>query len=400
MQGGLSIKEQTELNMWLNSSADRRKFFDELQNEEVLNEKVKTFYAIDKAELWEMTREKIKTSRAGYKIGTKKQLWYKITAAAAIVMILSLGLYFYKNKSARSGQSSIGLAKHDIAPGISSATLTLANGKKIILSDAANGELAKQAGIVISKTANGQIVYKVNNASQTQTGQFNTLSTAKGESYKMQLPDGTLIWLNAATTIKYPASFSTMKFRRVELEGEAYFEVAKDKTKPFIVSTRPGSNGAGQEIKVLGTHFNVNSYTNEPVVTTTLLEGSVHVVPLLPLPGAGLSSSGTKVGVILKPGQQAINKHDDIKVVKADLEQVIDWKQGDFYLNHINFKTAMRKIARWYNIEVVYDASVSDSIESGGWISRNKRLSEVLQSIEATGQVHFKVEGKKVIVFK
>jgi len=385
MQGSLSAKEQAELDMWLNSSADRRKFFNEFQDEEVLNEKIKTFYAIDKAELWDMTREKIKTSGADYKIGTKKQLWYKITAAAAIIMVLSLGLYFYKNKPDHSLKSSISLTKQDIAPGTSSATLTLANGKKIILSDAANGELAKEADIVISKTADGRVVYKVNSASQTQTGQFNTLSTAKGETYKMQLPDGTSIWLNAATTIKYPASFSAMKFRKIELEGEAYFEVAKDKTKPFIVSTRPGSNGAGQEIKVLGTHFNISAYADERSYITTLLEGSIKI-----------TNSGTAESKILKPGEQAV-LNQQIQVSNANTEAAMAWKNDVFYFADEPIQDVMRILSRWYNVDVVYKQPIP-KIGFWGQISRNKKLSEVLEVLEVTNGVHFKIEGRRVIV--
>jgi transmembrane sensor len=209
------------------------------------------------------------------------------------------------------------------------------------------------------------------------------LSTAKGETYQLRLADGSKVWLNAASSLTYTASLNGNGERRVKLDGEAYFEVAKDKNHPFIVET------AKQQVQVLGTHFNINSYADEPMVTTTLLEGSVKVSHLT-----------SHVSQLLKPGQQALNKNDHITVINANMEQVMDWKQGDFYLNHVDFKTAMRKIARWYNVDVVYDASVSDATESGGWISRNNKLSEVLQSIEAAGQVHFKVEGRKITVFK
>ncbi|MDR6782845.1 FecR family protein [Pedobacter africanus] len=311
------------------------------------------------------------------------RLWRRLTVAASVILIAGSGLYFLLNKQ-NSGFKATSVYAADAAPGKVGATLTLANGKQIALSNASKGELAKEAGVMITKQADGKLVYEV--AAGANDHKVNTLATARGETYQVRLSDGTMVWLNADSKLTYAASLNGNKGqqeRRVKLEGEAYFEVTKNKNSPFIVET------GGQEVQVLGTHFNINSYADEPVATTTLLEGSVRVA-------AGKAGQS----VIISPGQQAINRQGSLKVAQANLEQVMDWKQGDFYLNHVNFKTAMRKIARWYNVEVVYDASVSDITEAGGWISRNKKLSEILQSIEATEQVHFKVEGRKVIVFK
>ncbi|SMC94167.1 FecR family protein [Pedobacter africanus] len=312
------------------------------------------------------------------------KLWRRLAVAASVILIAGCGLYFLLNKP-NAGLKDTPVYAADALPGKVGATLTLANGKQIALGDASKGELAKEAGVMITKQADGKLIYEV--AAVDNDHKLNKLTTARGETYQVRLSDGTMVWLNADSKLTYAASLNVNKGpqeRRVKLEGEAYFEVTKNKNSPFIVET------GGQEVQVLGTHFNINSYADEPLLSTTLLEGSVRVT----------TAGSAKQAIVLSPGQQALNQQGNVKVVKANLEQVMDWKQGDFYLNHVNFKTAMRKIARWYNVEVVYDASVSDVIEAGGWISRNKKLSEILQSIEATEQVHFKVEGRKIIVFK
>jgi len=312
-------------------------------------------------------------------IHQKKQvrLWPRIVATAAAIALILSGIYFFNyNKNKISNDSH--LIVRDVAPGSVGATLTLANGKKIRLSEAVNGELAEESGVVITKAANGQLVYEIKDRSG-ELNKINTLSTNKGETYQVRLPDGSVVWLNAASSLTYAANLNEHGKRRVKLDGEGYFEIAKDKAHPFVVESR------GQEVEVLGTHFNVNAYADEPIIATTLLEGSVKV------------TSADK-NQIIKPGQQAINNGNSIQVSEANMENITDWKEGDFFLNRVDFKTAMRKIARWYDIEVIYDPSFPEGIESGGWVSRNNKLSVVLKLIEAGGQVHFKVEGKKVYV--
>ncbi|MBB5439613.1 hypothetical protein HDC92_003306 [Pedobacter sp. AK017] len=308
------------------------------------------------------------------------RLWPRIGIAAAVAtIIVSAGIWFLKNPSKENPiQQSAYL--NDVAPGKQGATLTLANGKKIRLTDAANGELAKEAGVVITKTATGKLIYEIKDVN-TESDKINILTTENGETYQVRLPDGSSVWLNAASTLKYPASFAKLNRRTVELSGEGYFEVAKDKAHPFIVKT------AQQEVEVLGTHFNINSYKDEPAIATTLMEGSVKVT----------SNQNNR---ILKPGEQALNNGNSIKTEKVDFENIIDWKDDEFNLDNVKFKVAMRKIARWYDVEVIYNQTVSDDLETGGWISRNEKLSAVLKSIESTGFVHFKIEGRKIYVSK
>lgn len=306
------------------------------------------------------------------------RLWPRIAAAVAVVVgIFGAGLFYY-NLHINQQHSGKLVYKNDVAPGVSGATLTLSNGKKIKLSDAQNGEVAKEAGVLITKSESGEVSYELNGDSG-ESGKLNTLSTANGETYKLKLPDGSYVWLNSASTLTYSSRLVENGKRTVKLQGEGYFEIAKDSSHPFIVATDK------QEVEVLGTHFNINSYPDEAVVATTLIEGLVSI------------TSG-KLRQVINPGEQAINNGNSIKVNEANVGNVIDWKDGDFNLDELDFRAAMRKIARWYNVDVVYEASVPQNIKSGGWISRNKTLSAVLTHIESSGQVRFKVEGRKVYV--
>ena len=317
-----------------------------------------------------------------------RPIWPRFAIAAAVAIIVSGAGLFYFNMNRENKIDQIAY-KNDVNPGIQGATLTLASGKKIRLSDTVNGELAKEAGVVITKSDNGKLVYEIM-GSERDINKMNTLSTANGETYQVRLPDGSLVYLNAASSLTYSANLNEQERRIVRLSGEAFFEIAKltrqstkgsiSKRVPFIVETH------NQKVEVLGTHFNVMAYGEEPAVATTLLEGSVKI------------TSQHRNDIVLKPGQQALNSEHDITVSPANFENITDWKEGDFFLNHVNFKTAMRKIERWYNVEMIYDQSVPDDIESGGWISRKRKLSAVLRLIESTGQVRFRVEGRKVYV--
>ncbi|MCD0489175.1 FecR domain-containing protein [Pedobacter sp. MC2016-14] len=315
------------------------------------------------------------------KIGVfKLNSWWRSVAAVVALVALGTALFVYENDPKQD--LLIVASKNDIAPGKQGATLTLANGKKINLADAANGELVNEAGLKIKKAKDGQLVYEVNSALSNENV-VNTLSTANGETYIVQLPDGSRVWLNSASSLTYTAKLNQEGKRKVKLDGEAYFEINKDKLHPFIVESR------GQQIEVLGTHFNVNTYKDEPLITTTLLEGSVRVTAV---------ASGKAQTQVIKPGEQALNNAGNISTGRADLEKTMDWKNGDFFLNHVDFKTAMRKIARWYNVEVIYDSSVPNDIESGGWLSRDKSLITVLNSIQASGLAKFKIDGRKIYV--
>ena len=296
---------------------------------------------------------------------------YYISAAALLFICLSAGLLFFNNYAPDDQTQRNNLVKNNIAPGSNKATLTLEDGRKIILTDAINGNLARQAGVNISKTADGQLVYKISNQENKKLS-YNSIETPRGGQYQVNLPDGTRIWMNSASVLKVPTSFAAQTSRRVELAGEAYFEVAHDPKHPFKVKT------ANQEVEVLGTHFNINSYTDEASTRTTLLQGRVKVNSTL-----------------LKPGQESVLTSNSILVKPADIETTMAWKNGYFIFKNEDLPGIMRKISRWYDVEIVYPESLADKHFEGS-ISRFKNVTEVLRKFELTGNIHFKIEGRRI----
>lgn len=354
-------------------------YFNRLQEEQSSwNESTFGLEAAIESQLLVNIKQQIKIEQSA--VVKKFNAWYRIVAAAVILMAIGTGLYFYQKQNPIStGKSQI--AK-EIKPGGNNAFLILANGKKINLNQISNGEIVKQAGLVITKAADGQLVYTaLENESKNQETKlaYNTIETPKGGQYQINLPDGTKVWLNAASSLKYPTQFLGQE-RKVELKGEGYFEVAKDKTKPFKVITDK------QEIQVLGTHFNVNAYNDEDDIKTTLLEGSVRVQVN--------QSAGFKV---LKPGQQSILKGQEIDVKSVDIDEAIAWKNGYFLFNKEEMHSAMRKLSRWYNIDVVYNGNLDD-IYFEGTFSRTNTLEQSLEILELAGSFNFKIEGRRLIV--
>ncbi|MFA6083232.1 FecR family protein [Mucilaginibacter sp.] len=315
------------------------------------------------------------------KAGTTS-IWKRIAVAASVLFVLGIGGYFFIHHKQPQQVAVIQPLKNDIAPGKNAATLTLANGKKIILSDAIKGEIAKQAGVSVSKTANGQVVYTIAGGNTPADNQFNTLSTARGETYKVNLPDGTQVWLNAASSLTYPTVF-TNKIRKVELKGEGYFEVAKNKEKPFVVDAN------GVEIKVLGTHFNVSAYFDDQTITTTLIEGSIQM-------------RHDHNVVLIKPGQQGVTAIDrgDISVQSADTEQAMAWTNGDFSFKDASIKDVMKIASRWYDVDVEYVGNNIKQKRLRGTVSRYKNITELLNNISFTSGIHYKIEGRKIILIK
>jgi ferric-dicitrate binding protein FerR (iron transport regulator) len=313
----------------------------------------------------------------------KRYNWLKITAAAAILVFVSSGLYFYLRYN--QGQQ-LAQNQQDIAPGGNKAILTLANGQQIVLNSSKNGKLAEQGSTVIDKTADGEVLY---NASAASPGEedlakkvtYNTMTTPRSGQYHLILADGTNVWLNSASSIKYPTSFKGND-REVEITGEAYFEVAHNAAMPFKVTSK------GQTVQVLGTHFNINAYSDESAVKTTLLEGSVKV------------TQKDEV-VMLKPGQQARvdlkETEKKIAVVNhADTEEAIAWHLGLFKFENADIQTVMRQLSRWYDVDVSYEGKIPDRRFSGK-IYRNISALKV-SDILSYNNIHFRIEGKRIIV--
>ncbi len=263
-------------------------------------------------------------------------------------------------------------------PGGNKAILTLADGTKVELDTASNGTVTKQGNITVIKL-DGQLAYNVE-GNLAREAVYNTITTPKGGQYRLLLADGSKVWLNAASSLRFPTTF-TSKERRVELTGEGYFEVAHNTEKPFYVSVRE------MDVKVLGTHFNINSYQDDEVIRTTLLEGSVFV-----------SSKKIKRAAVLKPGQQALLNGVQLDVKKdIDTEVIMAWKNGKFNFDGDNIQTVMRQLEKWYDVQVEYRGDITTE-EFVGVISRNVNLSEILNMLEKTNAVDFELKGKKIIV--
>lgn len=303
-----------------------------------------------------------------------------LRAAAVLGLITACSWYFF---SANTDPKLLGnkiLASGDIGPGSTRARLILSNGESIDLENASDGDVVSKNGESYAKILGGKLTCLLQSEDNNDTA-FNTISTPKGGVYELVTPDGSKIWLNASSELKFPSTFAAGK-RVVELKGEAYFEIAKDKKRPFIVRT------AGQETEVLGTHFNINNYADELATTTTLLEGSVRVHP-----------SNSAKGVMLSPGQQSVLKDQQLRVQKADESAALDWMNGKMVFKNETLKSIMRKVSRWYGVEVQIKGDIGD-LEFWGAVSRNNNLSSILNYLKETEDLDYSISGKNVTIFK
>ncbi|WP_443936810.1 FecR family protein [Pedobacter sp. MW01-1-1] len=304
--------------------------------------------------------------------------WWATAAILAVLSSLTL-LYFKKGTS----EALVTKTKKEIVvkPGINQAILTLADGSTIGLDEKASGLVVNQAGLKVIKGANGKIIYDVE---EDIIPSVNTVVTPRGGQYHMELADGTKVWINAASSIKFPTRFSGKK-RIVEITGEIYFEVAKNKAMPFVVRTKK------QQIEVLGTHFNVNAYSDEADEKTTLLEGRVKVAKL----NEGIADvSSSKV---LYPGQvAAIAESNHITVSVADMEAAVAWKNGYFKFDKADIQTVMRQIARWYDIEVNYTGANSEDLFVGK-IKRTEDINNVLRILELS-KIKTSIKGRTITI--
>lgn len=356
---GLSTPEENAfVEGWYNSYAAKH-------NQETVQED----FEKEKSLIWKNIQENkipIRASRLNY------NKWTGIAATIAVILTASI-LFFAKETKNEMVTATV---KSDIIkPGKYTATLTLANGKRISLSEATNGELANEAGVTINKTADGKLIYEIQDQAGA-TNKINTISTDKGETYQLRLPDGTNIWLNAESSLTYTTTLINGGVRNVKLKGEAYFEVAKDKRHPFVVET------SKQKVEVLGTHFNVNAYADETMTKTTLLEGSVRL----------------NHTTLLKPDEQAsLTPSGKISVEQVDVAEAIAWKNGKFIFNSEDITSVMRKLSRWYNVDVVYKNAPPGNTFTGV-MNRDDDISKILNKINYTGGVHLRLDGRRILV--
>ena len=381
----LSQEEANELDSWRKDNAGNAQFLDEhgaleqlleiLQN----REKIDTEAALFRVQIQTGQVEDNKSE------GILRIHWWKYAVAA--VLFLSLSYWFFERNLIGKTISEVAIS--EINPGGNKATLTLSDGRKINLDEAKTGVLAKQNGIKIFKTSDGQLVYEADNAMvKNDVSGYNSIATPKAGQYQVNLPDGTKVWLNAMSSIRFPAIFSGDE-RRVEMTGEAYFEVAKSRLSNhqmahFLVVSK------GQVIQVTGTHFNVNAYQDEPAVTTTLLEGSVNI---------SQTKGSKRAKVRLKPGEQSVvGEAEKISIRKIDPEEAVAWKDGYFRYNKTDITEIMRQMSRWYDIEVRYEDKTLPVDRFTGFVSRGVTLSNALKMLEEGGGVKFRIEGKNVFV--
>lgn len=374
LNGTITAAEKAEFAKWYNE------FPDELE--------VPSNYAVNQEEHRDRLLAEIKR-RTGSKDAKKPHLSMRLwpAAAAAVLLLIGLswmGIHFYRGSLPMEQLSAYN--DTSIQPGKEQATLVLANGKTIGLDSGITNEIVQENGVSISKNEDGFLTYRISgdekNALQNAT---NTISTPRGGQFQVELPDGTKVWLNAASSITY--SVANRAFRKVKLTGEAYFEVFPEKDRPFMVETPL------QEIKVLGTNFNVNAYPNENKVQTTLASGKV----LVNLLNAG---NGAAVNSILNPGQQSTTDagSDRIKIVEVNTDQVLSWKSGYFYFDDNNLEEVLHQLERWYDIEVVYNEQLLQYADQFvGRVPRDTPFPTMLNVLKKIG-VNFELAGKKLII--
>jgi transmembrane sensor len=394
----LSASEREELDAWLSDPYNRARFEERVKAENILEGLMIWNLANGEAEKkeWSLGQEvggaKILPMGEFSRRNVHRGRW--IAAAAAVVVLAGTAALWTRFQKNDIRQVKVAAAPTMLPPGKNKAVLILADGKTVNLDDASKGTVAQQGGAEAVKEDSGQLVYH-NKGSAVAVE--NTIATPRGGQYRVVLPDGSKVWLNAASSIKFPTNFSTAE-RKVEITGEVYFEVVHNATIPFHVAVN------GMDVEVLGTYFNINAYADEPVVRTTLLEGSVRVAAAASSPAAGVNTKSDKLSVVLKPGQQAqlvvgvnTNNGSQLKVVsEVDVEGVVAWKNGFFQFDGADIQTVMRAVSRWYNVKVRYEGEIPN-VRASGSISRDNMASTVLEVLQASG-FHFRIEGDTIII--
>lgn len=308
---------------------------------------------------------------------------YLIGIAAAVLVFISVALIFFLPVKPKSQQISKVKKTQAILPGKNQAILKMVDGSKIVLNEIKTGSTLKYGNLSVTKTSNGEIIYVANaTVSNDNSGGFNEITTPKGGQFSIILEDGSKVWLNASSSLKFPKKFGAQQ-RKVELTGEGYFEIARNVNKPFIVAANTST------IKVLGTHFNISNYPEDSFTRTTLLEGSVEV-----------KAMGCKK--MLVPNQEASYQNNSKSIELrnvANAKDAIAWKEGVFIFRDENIQHIMQKLSRWYDVEVVFDKEALNE-EFSGSISRYQNIDKVLKQLELTGTLKFKIQERRIYVMK
>jgi ferric-dicitrate binding protein FerR (iron transport regulator) len=396
LRGEISQEERTELDAWIEASPENKALYQELTTEETLAKEVKDINGIRSRILGSIHKQVPELSPV---IPMYRRKVFRWVAAACIILVMGYGLWVTSERKATRQQGNEATAIHDVpAPKETRAVITLANGSKVYLDSASNGTIAQENNVNVVKNANGGISYlspagggDLNESPNNKRPgvDYNTLFNPRGSKViSLTLSDGTKVWLNSESSLKYPIAFNGNS-REVEITGEAYFEVKHNSKQPFKVHLPNGSI-----VEDIGTSFNVNAYTDEADIKTTLIEGSVRI-------SYGSPDHPITKSQILKPGEQSVinRSSPDHQITRSpNIDEVMAWKNGRFSFDGADIKTIMRQISRWYDVDVQYDAEIKSSFVAK--ISRDVPVSQLLKIMELTDLVHFKIEGKKITVLK
>jgi ferric-dicitrate binding protein FerR (iron transport regulator) len=380
LQGELNSAESRQLEEWLQADVRNRELLQKLTDEKSLESEFRDYAAVDEISGWKQLADTIDRDavRTG-KINLRRFLPY----AAAILLACTAGIAALIHFTHQEPPAFSVARPHDILPGTNKAVLTLANGTKVVLTDEKVKMVARQRNMLIRNSGGGTLTYLQESAALPPVKiepvvMMNTLTTPAGGQYHLVLPDGTGVWLNAASSLTYPVAFNGNE-RRVQLKGEGYFEVSKDAARPFYVKTY------AQTVQVLGTHFNVNAYVDENETKTTLLEGSVSV------------QNSAHKQVKLSPGQQAVCTTSSAGIIRnADMDEAVAWKNGKFLFRNTELHAIMRQLSRWYGVDVKFQGAIAER-HYRGKISRNVPVSQVFDILKSSG-INFIINGKKIIV--
>ena len=381
----LTYEEELLLEGWMADSPRNRELYEEVMDPAKLKSEIQEMLGYDSRGLWKKIMREL-PSKKNKVIPLYRRAMFRYVAAAIVVAAIGAGVYFYmNNKNPGTTMSTVEPAtakpSGDMAPGMEKAVLILADGTKIILDNSANGEIARQGGTAVLKE-DGLLAYNTKQQAQGGKVLYNTIQTGRAEQFSsLVLSDGSKIWLNSVSSIRFPTAFSGDE-RVVEVTGEVYFEVAKNIAKPFRVITK------GMSVEVLGTQFNVNAYDDEALVRTTLIEGSVRV------------NNNNKV-MVMQPGQQALMIPQGALTIRNDIDtrEAIAWKNGIFLFPKSDMKTIMRQVSRWYGVDVVFEDAIPGYFVAT--LPRNVPVSKLLTMFEMAGGVHFEIdEAKRVITVR
>ena len=362
IQETISEEDEEELDRWMQQSELNMQIFEDLTDESMVRDFLTWYAERDTERKLEEVKRRLQFTKPGKVIPIRRY-----AAAACAVLLLGAGIYYFGLRGNESTVTSTGTETADILPGKASATLTLADGKKIDLTNLRDTIISNEVRIV-----NGTVVY----TSTVSAPEMHEISIPRKGFYELVLPDGSKAWINSSSSVRYPSRFNGNE-RRVTVTGETYFEVAKDAAHPFIVSVN------GVDITALGTAFNVNAYPNEDGLRITLTEGKINV-------------NAAQRNEQLLPGQQIIIRPGEWEIRTIDISPVVAWTKNQFKLKNTSIEEVMRMAERWYDARIVYKEKVTDHFT--GTIDRNVPISQLLKLLEATGQVHFQIDGETIIV--